>query len=154
MPLGEFKVRDYLEFARYFAIAAVLILIARLLPDQDNRKVTAWALGIGVVFDLLSLFYHIMTMVTGKYMSGWPGLGLIFYAYFLVASRFSLVGPSETELGRVLLFKLADLVLLVAFHALCQLLAAMSRQFTVSLNILSRIRGYRGDPAAASCPLL
>jgi hypothetical protein len=119
--LSENKGRRYAELGGYLALLAFSSVVAWFLPDEYNRKSAFVLLSIGVAFDLLSLFYHVMTIATGKFMSGFPLVGLIFYVWFLLASRFSLVGWGETEMGRVLLFKLADLAGLAAFHAFCQL---------------------------------
>lgn len=120
MPLNANKVRLYMELGGYLAIVAVFSVGAWFLPDEYHRIVFG-LLAIGVLFDLLSLFYHVMTLATGKFMSGFPVVGLFFYAWFLLASRFSLVGWEQTELSHVLLFKLADGALLLVLHALCQL---------------------------------
>lgn len=94
---------------------------AWLLPTQYHFQAVIGLLTIGVFFDIVSLFYHVMTMVTGQYMSGFPGVSLFFYAWFLLASKFSLVALHETSLVKILLFKLVDALVLVIFSCLCQL---------------------------------
>ncbi len=121
MPLNSNKVRPYVELGGCLAIVVASSMGAWFLPDEYHRKVTIGLLAIGVFFDLLSLFYHLMTMAIGKFLSGFPMVGLFFYAWFILSSRYSLVAWGETDLDRVLLFKLADLAMLLALHALCQL---------------------------------
>jgi hypothetical protein len=121
MPSDTGKVRHYKELGGFLAIVGVTCVIAWFLPEKYNRMLALGFLAIGILFDLLSLLYHAMTLLTGKYMSGFPVVGLLFYVWFLMVSRFSLVNWEETDLGRLLLFKLEDFVLLFGFHALCQL---------------------------------
>jgi hypothetical protein len=115
------KLRQYKEPLGFLALIAATCVIAWFLPDQYNRNMAVGILAMGTLFDLLSLFYHVMTLLTGKYMSGFPLVGLVFYIWFLLASRFPLMSWEETELGSLWLFKLVDGALLFGFHALCQL---------------------------------
>jgi hypothetical protein len=93
---------------------------AWFLPDEYLRYVFAFLI-LGVLFDLLSLVAHVATLVTKRFSSGFPLVGLFFYAWFVLAYRKSLVAPHETTLPLLLLYKLLDLVLLVCLHGLCQL---------------------------------
>jgi len=85
----------------------------------------AWMLSIGCLcigflFDAMSIFYHAATIVTRKYMSGFPLVALFFYVGFVFTSPFALVAPKEEELSNILFYKMIDVVLLVAIHAACQ----------------------------------
>jgi hypothetical protein len=102
------------------ALIAIGITVAWLAPGKYHRQFVLGFLGLGVMFDLLSLFYHTMTLLTRKYMSGFPYVGLLFYGWFLLASRFALTAPHETTFGRIVAFKCLDALLLIAFHGLCQ----------------------------------
>jgi hypothetical protein len=90
------------------------------LPEPYVRFLFA-ILVLGLLFDLLSLFYHVLTLATGKFRSGFPLVGLLLYVWFVLAYPKSLLAPNETEPIRVLLFKPLDLVLLVSLHLLFQL---------------------------------
>jgi hypothetical protein len=92
---------------------------AWFLPDQYLGFVFA-ILALGLLFDLLSLFSHLMTLATGKYKSGFPLVGLLFYVWFVLAYRRSLIAPHEEGLGYIALFKLLDLLLLAGVHLLFQ----------------------------------
>jgi len=107
------------EVASYIAIILLSSVGAWFIPGKYHYQLVIGFLVIGVVFDLLSLFFHTMTLITRKFMSGFPFVGLFFYVWFLLASRFSLVAREETSMPRILMFKLADAALLIAFHGLC-----------------------------------
>ena len=94
---------------------------AWFLPNQYHLQVVFGILGLSILFDILSLFYHVMTILTGKFMSGFPGVSLLFYLWFLLASKFSLVAMQETALLRIVIYKLVDAVILIAFSFLCHL---------------------------------
>ena len=93
---------------------------AWLAPDDWHYSITLPILGLGVFFDLISLAAHVSTLISNKYYSGFPGVGGFFYCWFIISSRFSLVGSGGAALPRVLLFKVADAVLLLGLHVLCQ----------------------------------
>ena len=78
-------------------------------------------LAIGVFFDCLSLLYHCLTLATGRFMSGFPLVGLFFYCWFVLAYRKSLVAPHKTGTGELLAYKLLDFVLLALVHLLFQM---------------------------------
>jgi hypothetical protein len=105
-----------------FAVAAVLAfsVAAWFLPDRLIWMLT-WILGVGVCFDLFSVFCYLMTFLTGKYHSGLPIVGLVCYASFLLAYRKSLLAPEESALSVILLNKVLEGLLLTGFHVLCQL---------------------------------
>ena len=68
-------------------------------------------LGFGLVFDLLSLFALITTIASRKFSSGFPGVGLICYALFMLCA----LEPALR--GRVTLIKALLLgVVLICFH--------------------------------------
>jgi hypothetical protein len=79
------------------------------------------ALALGGLFDLISLVAHLSTLITGRFSSGFPLVGLFLYGWFVLAYRKSLVAPDETSLPYIVLYKLLDLTLLAAVHLLCQL---------------------------------
>lgn len=105
----------------YVAAALLAIPVMWLLPTSTNVKIALAILGFGIVFDLLSLYCHVMTILTGKYSSGFPVVGLLFYTLFLLTSQFSPAGWHETSPGRVILYKVADALILLSFHIGCQL---------------------------------
>lgn len=102
-------------------VALFTAVVMWLIPFAANIKIAFIIFGIGIFFDLMSLFYHVMTIVTGKYMSGFPVVGLLFYGLFLLTSQFSLVGWNETSLGRIMLYKIVDALILLVFHMICQI---------------------------------
>jgi hypothetical protein len=68
-------------------------------------------LGFGLVFDLLSLFALITTIVSRQFSSGFPGVGLICYALFILCA---LMPPLR---GRMTLITALFLgVVLICFH--------------------------------------
>ena len=105
-----------------FSVAVLLAssVGAWFVPDRLNAMVM-WILGVGVFFDLVSLFCYFMTFLTGKYHSGLPLLGLVCYAWFLLAYRKSLFVPEESALSAILFYKLFEGLLLAGFHVLCHL---------------------------------
>lgn len=110
------------ENIAYLTLLFVSLLYAWFTPGGDKYHV-GFVFGfllIGIFFDLMSLFFHSMTLATGKHMSGFPFVGLIFYAWFLIASKFSLVAYWETSPLQILQFKFCDAMLLSAFHFFCQ----------------------------------
>jgi hypothetical protein len=109
------------EVVIYVVVALLAVVVMWLLPSNANIKIVVVILGIGIFFDLVSLFFHVMTIVTGKYMSGFPIVGLLFYVLFLLTSRFSLAGWNEISLGGIMLYKIVDALILLAFHMGCQL---------------------------------
>ena len=94
---------------------------AWFVPKKYYFQIISGTLGLGIFFDLVSLFYHVMTLITGRYMSGFPGLSLICYAWFLVAWKFPIVARHETQIDRIILFKLVDAGILYGFSFLCHL---------------------------------
>jgi len=93
---------------------------AWFLPDEYLYLVFA-ALLLGVLFDLVSLAAHVQTLLTGKFASGLPLVGLFFYGWFVLAYRRPLLAPHETALPFLVLYKVLDLLLLAGLHLLCQL---------------------------------
>jgi hypothetical protein len=110
-----------LKTTGYVAMAVLCIAGMWLLPADMNFKIAFSILCFGAFFDLVSLFYHVCTIVTGKYMSGFPVVGLIFYGLFLLTAQTPLVARHETVLTRVLLYKIVDALILLAFHLCCHL---------------------------------
>lgn len=104
-----------------YIVALLAVAAMWLLPTTTNIKIAFAILGIGIFFDLISLFYHVMTIVTGKYMSGFPVVGLFFYGLFLLTSQFSLAGWNEMSLAHALIYKVVDALILLAFHIGCQI---------------------------------
>jgi hypothetical protein len=78
-------------------------------------------LAVGLLFDLLSFACHVSTLVTGKFRSGLPLVGLFLYVWFVLAYPRSLVAPQQAEVLRVLLYKPLDLLVLAGVHLLFQL---------------------------------
>ena len=78
MRLDANKLRHYKELGGYLVLVMVSSVGAWFLPDK-HRTVVFGLLVIGIIFDMLSLFFHVKTMVTGKFMSGFPLVGLFFY---------------------------------------------------------------------------
>lgn len=97
------------------------VIVMWFIPSTVNVKFAFVILGIGLLFDLLSLFYNLMTILTGKYMSGFPVIGFLCYLLFLLTSKFSLVGWNETSLAHIMLYKVADALILLAFYIGCQI---------------------------------
>jgi hypothetical protein len=110
---------DWAETVFYILIVLGSSAGAWFLPDE-YLYVVFFILAAGVFFDVLSLFYHTMTIITGKFMSGFPLVGLFFYVWFLLACPFAVVAPKEAGLWHIVLYKLVDAAILVVFHALCQ----------------------------------
>ncbi|MEG3975794.1 hypothetical protein QT970_14405 [Microcoleus sp. herbarium8] len=94
------------------------------VPQKYSFPVIFGALGVGLFFDVVSLFYAVMTLRTGRYMSGFPGVSLLCYAWLLVALKFPLVARHETRIDRIILFKLVDAGILYGFSFLCHLPAS------------------------------
>lgn len=109
------------EVSTYIAVTLLAVLVMWFIPLAANIKISLVILGVGILFDSVSLFYHLMTIFTGKYMSGFPVVGLLFYGLFILTSQFSLVSRNETSLSRITLYKVADALILLAFHIACQL---------------------------------
>lgn len=82
MAIGSPKVRLFREVAGLLDVVGVSSVGAWFLPDGYHLMVVVGLLGLGLLFDLLSAFYHVMTLVTGKFSSGFPGVGLIFLSGF------------------------------------------------------------------------
>ncbi len=95
-------------------------ILVWFLPKIYNIKVAGSVLGVGIFFDIASLFYHIISLVTKRRMSGFL-VSYYFYLWFIIASNFSLVGIRETQIQRILLFKLVDATILIVFSLLCHL---------------------------------
>jgi len=75
------------------------------------ESIPVFLLGFGLIFDLLSLFMLITTIASRKFSSGFPGVGLICYALFMLSS----LEPALR--GRVTLTKALLLgVVLICFH--------------------------------------
>jgi hypothetical protein len=110
-----------LKATGYLAVAVLCIAGMWVLPVDKNFKIAFSLLCFGAIFDLVSLFYHVSTIVTGKYMSGFPVVGLIFYGLFLLTAQTPLVARHETALTRVLMYKIADALILLVFHLCCHL---------------------------------
>ena len=90
-----------------------------LVPLDYNYKFAFFLLGCGIFFDVFSFIFHVSTIITKKYSSGFGGFGLVFYGWFIVVARFSIAGRNQTTVTNILLFKVADILLLLGFHMLC-----------------------------------
>ena len=101
-------------------IVPLTSVAAWFLPDE-YLYVVFGALSLGVLFDLISLVAHVLTLITGRFSSGFPLLGLFMYGWFILAYRKSLLVPDETSLPWLVLYKLLDLLLLAGLHLLCHL---------------------------------
>ncbi len=108
----------WIETGKYLAVIVESSVAIQCLPGKFNLRVAFGLLGTGIVFDAISLFYRVLTLVTGRFSSGFPLIGLIFYFWFTLASHFSLVAPHETAPGRLLAYKMADFALLAGLHGL------------------------------------
>src|SRR5215216_4024841 len=64
-------------------------------PDNLHYRMTLTILCLGVFFDLISLVAHVSTFIRKKYYSGFRGVGGFFYCWFIISSRFSLVGSGK-----------------------------------------------------------
>src|SRR5690349_755680 len=78
-----------------------------LVPDRCVVSFLS-LLALGLFLDFMSLSCHLYTLVPGRYESGFPLLGLLFYVWFVLAYRKSLVAPEETDLRYLFLYKLLD----------------------------------------------
>jgi len=117
------RIRGFLksEDAGLLLLALLCTVGAWLAPGGWHFGLVFSFLCVGIFFDLISLALHVSTLVTKKYSSGFPVVGAIFYAWFILTSRFSLVGWGEEGLARLLLYKVGDAALLLGFHILCHL---------------------------------
>ena len=92
-----------------------------LVPLHYNYDFAFFLLGCGIFFDVISFIIHVGVIITKKFSSGFPGVGLFFYGWFIIVSRFSIVGRDQTTVSGILLFKIADILLLLGFSLLCHL---------------------------------
>lgn len=112
--------QERLEKILLIAIVPVSSIGAWFIPGEYHNLFAYSLLGIGIFFDVMSFFYHILTILTRKYMSGFPFIGLFFYGWFILASRFSLTAPEGTPFPQIIAFKAVDAFALMALHALFQ----------------------------------
>jgi len=118
------KLSDIKNFVRSeeFVILFVILWVtvgAWLSTEEWNRRASFIVLGLGLTFDVLSLTIRIRSKLAKKQSSGFPVIGLLFYVWFLIVSKFSLVGWMQTDPFYIFLFKIADGALLFGFHTLC-----------------------------------
>jgi len=118
------KLSNIKNFVRSEEFVILLLILgmtigAWLGTDEWNRRVSITVLGLGILFDVMSLAIRIRSKLVKKQSSGFPVIGLLFYVWFLLVSKFSLVGWTQTEPVYILLFKIADGALLFGFHTLC-----------------------------------
>jgi hypothetical protein len=89
------------ETVTLLAVVIAVCVGGWMLPESYARCV--WGLlAVGVLFDLLSCFYHCMTRATGTFMSGFPLVGLCFYLWFVLACPTPLVAPDAAGVGPIL----------------------------------------------------
>jgi len=118
------KLSDIKSFVRSENFVILLVILwatvgAWLSTDAWNRRAAFMVLGLGLTFDVLSLTIRIRSILVKKQSSGFPVIGLLCYVWFILVSKFSLVGWTQTEPYYILLFKIADGALLFGFHTLC-----------------------------------
>jgi ABC-type tungstate transport system substrate-binding protein len=75
------------------------------------ESIPIFLLGFGLVADLVSLFMLISTIVSRKYSSGLPGVGLICYALFMLSALVPSLRGRFTLINALLLG-----VVLICFH--------------------------------------
>jgi hypothetical protein len=104
---------------------------AWFLPQKYNFQVTLPVLGMGITFDLFSLFCYLEGIRAKRNISGVP-LGFICYPWFLIAAKFALTSLKETQIERILLFKVLDGLILFGFFYLCTFPARFMVKFNSS----------------------
>lgn len=119
MTTNRKPVPPWLELAGIATVVFGTGIGARFLNNEYNLRAALGLLSLGVLFDLLSLFYAYLSWKTGKFMSGFPVIGLLFYVWFLLASRFTLTGGLRAW-DAPLYYKGLDFLALFAFHFFCQ----------------------------------
>jgi hypothetical protein len=69
-------------------------------------------IGIGCLFDSLSLFYYVLTLIKRRLHSGIPGVGFVFFFWAWLAYPHSVLFASGEGFWRIALAKLPDLAVL------------------------------------------
>jgi hypothetical protein len=104
----------------YVAVSITILLIATWHYPALRKVVLPILLGLGFLFDALSAVAYISTYITGRFSSGFLGVG--FLCYFLVWLSFpsAVLVSTPTELHLLWLSKLLDLfalfILSLCFH--------------------------------------
>ena len=96
-------------------------VVSWLVPVDYNFKFAFFLLGCGIFFDVISFIIHVGVIITKKFSSGFLGIGLVFYGWFIIVSRFSIIGSGQTTVSGILLYKIADILLLLGFSLFCHL---------------------------------
>jgi hypothetical protein len=102
----------------YFFTAVIATSVAVWHTPSSFHKYVFVILGIGLLFDMLSIAIYITVFVTRRYSSAFPVIGLAFYVWAWLAFPQPVVLGAQESLLLLWLCKLPDLLVLVAFHAL------------------------------------
>lgn len=146
------------------AIALVIVstcVAGWLFPERFVPFYLA-LLGMGLFFDIASLCLHLSTLITGRYQSGFPLVGLVFYVWFDVGYRKSLLAPEEARFTNLLLYprpanpgvrssaiSAAD-VLSGAAGSLARAIANAARVLCLEINSPIRLNPSRSRPSSVA----
>ena len=107
---------------KFLVVYLLTAICTWLLPNQYHERIILLSpLITGLLFDSLTLTYGLLTCFSGKYSSGFPFVGFIFYFWQVIACRCSFIGGWQDELTTLLKFKLADTVFALGICLLCAL---------------------------------
>jgi hypothetical protein len=115
------------EVAFYFGTA----IGAWFLPQKFNLQLNLFVVLMGIAFDLLSFFCYLAGIRAKRNISG-VQISIILYPWFLIAAKFALTALKETQIERILLFKILDGLILFGFFHLCHFPARFMVEFNNS----------------------
>jgi hypothetical protein len=113
---------------------------AWFLPQRFNLQLTLPVVCMCITFDLLSLCCYLGGIRAKRNISG-VTVSVLFYPWFLIAAKYALTALKETQIGRILLFKVLDGLILFGFFYLCHFPA----RFMVKFNSLQDRNDDRPD---------
>jgi hypothetical protein len=91
---------------------------AWFLPQKYNFNFTLLVLAMGITFDLLSFCCYLEGIRVKRNISG-VAMSIICYPWFLIAAKFALTSFRETQIERIVIFKILDGLILFGFFHLC-----------------------------------
>ena len=106
--------RGVAVFAALFVVSSILIWHFPAL----HTIAPLILLGIGLLFDLISLIAQISTAITGKYSSGFFLIGFIFYLWAWISYPQAVFLGGSDGLLSLWLRKLPDILCLAVLHLL------------------------------------